>query len=323
MEAINLNNLTWKQVAIFVSLIAIALFPLLHSNNYILHVFILFFIWSIVVVNWNLILGYAGIWCFANVAFMVIGAYTSGMLSKSFGISPWVCIFIGGISSMIIVTLFIGLPALRLSGIYICLLSLLFFDSIGSILTQTRKYTGGAMGLHNIPPLFNGIERIHAYYLAYALFLIILIIIYKVIHSSTGLAFIALRDDNRFATSLGISEYKEKLKVFALSAFFTGIAGGFFAHYNGDISPATLGIEPFLLAVAMILIGGLGRFPGSVIGAIIIVFGNEFFRLAGTLRFAILGAMICTIILFFSGGFMEFVDFIDRWNNRRRNIHNT
>ena len=132
----------------------------------------------------------------------------------------------------------------------------------------------------------------------------------------------ALRDSREFATALGVNEYKEKIKVFAISAFLTGIAGGFYVHYLGDISPTTLAIEPFLLTIAMMEMGGIGRFPGAVLGAIIIVFGNEFLRLAGTLRLALLGALICLIILFFPGGLMQLVDWIDtridRWRNRSK-----
>lgn len=219
---------------------------------------------------------------------------------------------------MALVTVFVGLPALRLSGIYIALLSLIFADSLPSILTQTRSITGGAMGLHDIPPLFESITRTQSYYIIFVVFLVILTIIYKIIHSSTGLAFVALRDSKDFAKALGVNEYKEKIKVFAMVSFMTGLAGGFYVHYLGDISPATLAIEPFLLAIAMMEMGGIGRFPGAVLGAVIIVFGNEFLRLAGTLRLALLGALICAIILFFPGGLMQLIDWIDSRIGRGR-----
>ena len=316
-----IKNLNWKKIFILLSLIFIGLYPFLHSNTYILHIFILFFIWSIVASNWNLLMGYAGIFSLGNIGFLAIGGYTSGIFAKSLGISPWICIFLGGMGSMVSVTLFLGIPALRLGGIYIALLSLIFAVSLPSILTQTRKITGGAMGLHDIPPLFPGMERIHAYYIIFAVFLITLFLIYKIIHSTTGLAFMALRDSKDLATSLGVNEFKEKLKVFAISAFLTGIAGGFYVHYLGDISPTTLAIEPFLLTIAMMEIGGIGRFPGAVLGAVIIVFGNEFLRFAGTLRLGILGALICLIILFFPGGLMQLVDWLDQRIARLRIRH--
>lgn len=308
----------WKKIGIVLGLIFIALYPLIHGDTYIMHIFILFFIWALVASNWNLLMGYAGIFSLGNIGYFAIGGYASGILAKTLAWSPWICIFIGGLASMALVTLFVGLPALRLSGIYIALLSLIFADSLPAILTQTRSVTGGAMGLHDIPPLFEGITRTQSYYIIFVVFLVILTIIYKIIHSSTGLAFVALRDSKDFAKALGVNEYKEKIKVFAMVSFMTGLAGGFYVHYLGDISPATLAIEPFLLAIAMMEMGGIGRFPGAVLGAVIIVFGNEFLRLAGTLRLALLGALICAIILFFPGGLMQLIDWIDSRIGRGR-----
>ena len=302
---------TWKKIAIFLGLVFLALYPLIHGDKYFMHIIITFFIWAVVASNWNLLMGVAGISSLGNIGFMAIGGYASGILCKSFGWSPWICIVLGGLAAMILVTVLVGLPALRLSGIYIALLSLILADSLPAILTQTRKITGGAMGLHDIPPFFENITRFQAYYIVFAFFLVMMVAIYKIIYSSTGLAFVALRDSKEFARSLGVNEYYEKIKVFALVSFMTGLAGGFYVHYLGDISPTTLAIEPFLLAVAMMELGGIGRFPGAVLGAAIIVFGNEFLRLAGTLRLAILGGLICCVILFFPGGLMQLIDWID------------
>jgi len=310
--------LNWKMIATALALAGVALYPLIHGDMYILHIFIMFFIWACVASNWNLLMGVAGISSLGNIGFMAVGGYASGILAKHLGWSPWICIVLGGIVAMVLVTVLVGLPALRLSGIYIALLSLIFADSLPSILTQTRAITGGAMGLHDIPPFFEGITRVQAYYIAFACFLIIHWIIRRVIHSSTGLAFVALRDSAEFASALGVSEYREKIKVFAMVSFLTGVTGGVYVHYLGDISPTTLAIEPFLLAIAMMELGGIGTFMGPVLGSAIIVFGNEFLRLAGTLRLAILGGLICAIILFFPGGLMQLIDWLDRRLGRKK-----
>ena len=98
----------------------------------------------------------------------------------------------------------------------------------------------------------------------------------------------------------------------AISSLLTGIAGGFYVNYMTSISPAVLGSVPFTMVIAMILIGGIGRFPGAVIGTFVISFANEYLRLMGTWRLAVLGAVICLVILYFPGGFMEIADLIDR-----------
>jgi branched-chain amino acid transport system permease protein len=305
-------TLNWKTVAVGLGLAGVAVYPLVHGNMYIMHIMILFFIWSVVASNWSLLMGVAGITSLGNIGFLAVGGYASAILAKQFGWSPWGCMILGGLAAMVLVTLLVGLPALRLSGIYIALLSLIFADSLPTILTQTRSITGGAMGLHDIPPFFADITRVQAYYIVFCFFILIHGTIWWVIRSSTGLAFVALRDSKEFATALGVSEYREKIKVFAMVSFMTGLAGGFYVHYLGDISPSTLAIEPFLLAIAMMELGGIGTFMGPVLGSAVIVFGNEFLRLAGTLRLAILGGLICATILFFPGGIIQLIDWIDR-----------
>jgi branched-chain amino acid transport system permease protein len=308
---------TWKKTAAAIGLMFIAVYPIIWGNSYIMHIFILFFIWAIVAANWDLAMGYAGISTLGNVAFLMTGAYTSGILSKLCGWSPWLTIFLGGLSSTAIITVFIGLPSLRLRGIYIALLSMMFASALPPVLTSFQHFTGGAMGLADIPPLLPGLTRIKTYYLYFGLFLLMTFLVHRVIRSSTGLAFVALRDAKDMAKALGVDEYREKLKVFGLTSFMTGIAGGFYAHYLGDISPATLGMGPFLLAIAMMELGGMARFPGAILGAAALVFGNEYLRVAGMLRFTLLGALICLTILFFPGGLMELIDRMDALLKRR------
>jgi branched-chain amino acid transport system permease protein len=317
MKTINKDQ--YRYIFALLVIIMLLLYPYLGATTYMLHLFILFFIWAVVAAYWNLLIGYVGIYSLGNIAFLAIGGYTSGILSKTYGMPPMISIIIGGIVACILVTIFLGLPALRLRGIYIALLTLIFADMLPSLLTQTRDVTGGGMGLHSIPGFIPGMQKIHAYYFCLAFFILALFVIYKVIHSNTGLAFMALRDSEDFASTLGVSLYREKLKVFAISSFMTGIAGGFYVHSLGDISPTTLGIEPFLLALAMIELGGVGTFFGPIIGAAAIIFGNEYLRLAGTMRLAFLGALICGIILFYPGGLMQLVAKLGSFYKRLRN----
>ena len=307
------NGITWKHWFTLLALVFTLVYPVLWGNSYILHLFIVFFIWAIVASNWNLLNGYTGITSLGNVGFLAVGAYISGILAKSFGLSPWLSIPVGGICTMVLVIVLLGLPTLRLQGIYVALLTLIFADSLPAFLTQTRAYSGGGMGLHSIPPFWQDIERVHIYYICFGVFLVSHAIIYYVVNSSTGKAFVALREAEDFAASLGISRFRERMKVFALSSLLTGTAGGFYVHALGHISPAILGIEPFLMAIAMMELGGLGTFMGPILGAVVIVFGGEFLRLAGTLRLFLLGGIICLTILFFPGGILQLVDAVEGW----------
>jgi branched-chain amino acid transport system permease protein len=128
------------------------------------------------------------------------------------------------------------------------------------------------------------------------------------VRGKTGLAFVALRDSEAFAVALGVDRFKEGLKVFAISAFVTGLAGGMFAHSLGQISPGMLGIEQFLMVLAMWLLGGAGTFLGPILGAALITYGNEYLRVAGSIRLGLLGGLIVITVLFFPGGIMQIVD---------------
>ena len=122
----------WKKFAVVLSLLFMAAYPLVHGNSYIMHLFIVFFLWAVVASNWNLLMGYAGIFSLGNIAFFIMGSYVSGIFAKNLGWSPWLCILLGGLGSMAAVTIFIGLPSLRLSGIYIALWSLVFASALPS-----------------------------------------------------------------------------------------------------------------------------------------------------------------------------------------------
>ena len=302
MNKIKLNR---KTIIALVILLLVIVYPLAGAKPYHLHLFILFFIWAMVASSWNLLNGISGINSLGNIGFMAIGGYGSAILAKTFGLPTLLTIPVGGIFSMVLVTIFLGLPTLRLKGVYIALLTLIFADTLPTLLTQTRSVTGGAVGLHEIPPFFEGAGKIHNYYICLAAFLVMLYVIHRLIKSNTGLAFVALRDSENLATSLGVSRFRERVKVFAISALLAGLAGGFYVHSLGDISPTTLAIEPFLMGIAMMELGGIGTLFGPVLGAAIIVFGSEFLRLADILRMTILGALICVTILFFPGGLMQ------------------
>lgn len=291
----------------------VSLLPIfLHNNLVIMHVLIMCLIWGVVAAAWNLMLGFAGIFTFGNVAFFAIGAYTSGMLTTHLGISPWLGILAGGIT-VGLAGILIGLPCLRLKGTYIALVTFalhmiltpLFLSDVGRAMG-----TGGSLGLLYIPTLqlggytFTAFDKVPWFYVALAIAFLSLFAIYKIIHSSSGLAFTALRDAEPLAKSLGINEYKYKLIVFGFSAFLTGIIGAFYAHYVGVVSVGILGLDLFLLLMVMIIIGGMGRFPGAVIGSFIVTFLNYLLRPTEEIRFIIFGAMVVMLVVFMPGGLM-------------------
>lgn len=291
----------------------VSLLPIfLHNNLVIMHILIMSLIWGVVVAAWDLILGFAGIFTFGQVAFFVIGAYTSGMLTTHLGISPWLGILAGGIT-VGLAGILISLPCLRLKGPYIALVTFalhmiltpLFLSDVGRAIG-----TGGSLGLLYIPPLqlggytFSAFDKVPWFYVALAISFISLFAIYKIIYSSSGQAFAALRDSAPFAKSLGVDDFRYKLMVFGISAFLTGTIGAFYAHYVGVMSTKILGLDVFLLLMVMIIIGGMGRFPGAVIGSFIVTFLNYLLRPTEQIRFIIFGAVVVVLVVLMPGGLM-------------------
>jgi len=279
------------------------------GQNYLLHVLILCFIWSMVVAGWDLVMGYAGIVNFAQLVFFAVGAYASAMLSIGLGI-PSVAAILIGTAVVGVFGLLIGLPCLRLRGEYIALFTFAVHLALPSIIRQGRPWgTGGSTGLLGIPPLelggyvFRTIDKLPWYYLTLAVGGICVWLIYFVIlPRKWGRAFVAMRDSEAFAKSLGVNEYRYKLVVFTISAIITGLAGALYARYLSVVTPNVLDTEFFLIVMLMLSVGGLGRFPGVILGAFAITIGNEFLREVGQYRLLLLGLGVVITVLFFPNG---------------------
>jgi len=285
---------------------------LLHSNQGIMHILIIIMIWAIVAGHWDLIMGYAGVFTFANVGIFVIGAYASVMLSMQLGISPWLGMLAGGIIAAS-VGVVISLPCLRLKGAYVALLTFALHLILGPFLRSELGRaigTGGSSGIFNIPPLSVGgytflpLELVPWFYVTLGISLVSLLVIYRIIHSRWGLGFTAIRDSETLAESAGVDIYRHKLILFGITSFFTGLAGGLYAYYTGVLSPNILGLDLFLMLLVMQVVGGMGMFPGALLGTIIITFSDAGLRAVGVYRLVILGALVLILVVFAPRGIM-------------------
>ena len=293
-----------QELIVFSAMYLILLFlpVFLYKDAYIIGILITCMVWGAMASVWNFTMGYAGIFTFGQFGFFVVAAYTSGMVTKYLGISPWLGILGGGLMAALVGVL-IGLPCMKLKGAYIALITFALHLVVAPMIKVADPLgTGGSTGLMSIPSLnlgaytFSRTDLIPWYYAALVISFLVLFVVYKIIFSSIGLGFIGLRDSEDFAKTLGINEYKYKLMVFGISAFLTGIMGGFYAHYAGIISPRLLGLDIFLLVMLMLIIGGMGIFPGAFLGGFIILFLNEFLRPLEAYRFLIFGAIVIVAI---------------------------
>lgn len=289
----------------------LALLPVfVGDNRVIMHLLVLALIWAMVVAAWDLMMGFAGIFTFGQVAFLVVGAYSSAILSMHHGLSPWLSMPIAaGITAL--VGVLIALPCLRLKGAYVALATFALHMILDPLIKSDigrALGTGGSQGLIGIPPLsirdysFTTIDRVPWFYVALVLAFCALLAIYRVIHSRWGLAFMAVRDSTPFARALGVDDFRYRILVFAISAFITGFAGAFYAHYVGVLSTRILGLELFLMLMVMLVIGGLGRFPGAVFGAFITIFLNYWLQPMEIWRPVVFGAIVVIMVIYMPRG---------------------
>jgi branched-chain amino acid transport system permease protein len=258
---------------------------------------------AVVAQAWNLIMGYGGIYSFAQVALFAVGGWTSGVLVHSLGWNPFFAILFSPIVA-VLAALGIGLPTLRLRGVYVVLLTLAFHE-LARVFTVTgpRFISGGGYGLVSVGTFQFGDavgdqRTIYLYYVAAVIFAIATFVIWRVIHSPLGVAVTALRDSETYAVSRGINQFRIRLVLFAISAFFTGLAGGYMTHYNGGISTTVFDFPRIIDLLAMIVIGGWGTFGGPILGAGIVIGLDQYLVAIGDYRALFLGLILAVIAVF-------------------------
>ena len=242
--------------------------------NLIISSTILALIFSLVVLNKNLIVGYIGYLHFAGVAFFAIGAYTFAILvMKGFGFFP--ATLLAGIAAAI-GGLILGLPTLRLRSHYIGIASLGFLIIVHSLIINLEDLTRGALGIPGIPrPFIFGFKFDDDFsFLILTLIFTIIIggFIYRMIKSSYGKTLETIRENDLAARSIGKNTYKFKLQTYVISAFFTGIAGCLYASYINYIGPSDFFVSQAIFMLAALMVGGAGSFWGSFLGTFILYF---------------------------------------------------
>jgi branched-chain amino acid transport system permease protein len=298
--------------------IALAAIPLIIDNQYVFHVLTMAGIYAILAISLNLLIGSTGLFSLGHAAFYGIGAYASALLTLK-GHLPFVAAFLlSGIITALIGGL-IAFPALRLKGIFLAIGTLGFNEIIRLLAINLDTLTGGPAGLPGIPtPDIFGmtISQPEEYYI----FIVILVaityaIFQRLIASRPGRALLAIRDDEIAAKAMGINITSYKVSAFVLSTFFAGLAGSFFAHYLTYISPDNFGLNESFAMLAMITLGGIGNFAGSVTGALLLVAIPEAFRFLQEYRELIYGITIVIIVLVLPEGV---VGWYPRYIQRRK-----
>lgn len=297
-------------VVLLLALAVLAILPIFVTDSYTRHLFILAFVYAVIASNWDLSLGYAGLFNFGHLTFFAVGVYTAAVAAKTWGIDPWLAIPMGGVTAAI-TALIVSLPVARLKGIYVVLVTFGFSQLVLQLILSQSQIIGGAGGMVRIPGLEIGDYRFIRdfkfgyYYVALGLLVISTLYLLLLTKSPFGKSLLAVRDNEEYAQARGISVARQRVLALVASAIFPGIAGGFFAIYLRVAAPEVLSFGTLSLALSMVLIGGTATIIGPIIAALVLTFATE--AMAGIrgmeeARFVVVAVGMILILRFAPGG---------------------
>jgi len=284
---------------------ALAIYPPLWGNPYLLGITNQIALYAIVVLGLNLFIGYAGQISLGHAAFFALGAYGSALLSGEAGVTPWLALLLAVLGASF-VALLVGIPTLRLHGHYLAMATLGFNLVIYLMLVQWDALTGGPSGYAGIQPLAIGsfvfASDLRLHYLVWGLALLCLTLALNLVRSGVGRGLAAVAGDEVAAAACGVDPRVAKVKVFVLSAAFAALAGGVYAHGFGFVSPDTFGIFASVDFVAMVVVGGLGSVWGSLFGVAVLTWLPEWIDHFENYKEIIHGAILVGVLMFLPQG---------------------
>lgn len=245
----------------------------------------------------NLINGFAGQFSLGHAGFMAVGAYTAAVTTASLGLQRgdiwslpglFLALIFGGLMAAVF-GLLVGIPTLRLKGDYLAITTLGFGEII-RVIVQNLDFLGGARGFTGIPKLSNS-------FWVFSAVAVVIFLISNLINSTYGKAFLAVRDDEIAAESVGISTTRIKVTAFVTGAFFAGVAGGLYAHFVTYINPQQFSFLKSFEIVVMVIIGGMGSIVGVILSAILLTILPEALRSVSQYRMVIYSLLLIIIMI--------------------------
>ena len=288
-------------------IIILMILPWVTKRTDIMDILLMVFMYIILTQSWNILGGYTGQISLGHAAFFGIGALCARMLWQSG--TPFYLAFLAGGLAAVVLAAIIGLPALRLKGIYFSIgtlgLTMITRITIGNVFPNVSFLSAKQLANYAIMP---------RYYMALACAVAVCLAVYFLMRSKLGLGMLTVREDESAAASSGINVFKHKVLALMLSSLFAGIAGSIYAYYYASYyyyAPFDLdyAFNPVLVA----FIGGVGTIIGPIIGSVIFVVLQRIFSLTlGQVHVLIFGALFILTVLLLPGGLVELVGKIRR-----------
>ena len=289
-------------------ILAIALLLPFISSNYLIDVLTSAILYAILATALNITVGLTGVLVLGFIGFYAVGAYTTGILTAKFALCGfWLALPLSGLTAMFCGIL-LGIPALRLKGDYLAVVTLGFGEIIRIFLTNLNGLTGGPNGILGIKrPSFGLFILDHPrdfYWFALGMLALVVMTVARLANSRYGRSWVAIRENEMAAGALGINVFRKHLLSFSLSAFFGGIAGSLFAVKQGFISPDSFTFYESVLVLCMVVLGGIGNVVGSVTGALLLIVVPEFLREFSLYRMLVFGAVMIAFMVFRPNGLL-------------------
>jgi branched-chain amino acid transport system permease protein len=296
-----LKKKIWLPLLLVIVMIAL---PHFLASNYMIYVLSIVGIYAICTMSLTLLTGIGGQISLGQAGFLGIGAYASAILDIRYNVPFLVSLLIAGLITGIIGFL-VGLPAVRLSGQYLAIATIGFGVAVPQIALKWESLTGGAMGLLPSAPSIGPFEfntDMRIYYLVLAFVILVYWTMKNIEKSRFGRMFYAVRDSEVAAQAMGVHLPLVKAFLFALSAFYAGIAGSLFAHSVQYISPGDISFSVSLMLFGMMVVGGATSLGGAIAGAAVMYLVGQLTNEMHGLSIVINGVVMILVILFFPNG---------------------
>lgn len=300
----------WYALMLLVAVVVPFAFDLMGFNYY-LHLFILIGVFSLMALSMDVMLGWLGHLNLGQHGLMIVGAYGAGVAVVKGGFSVWTGIAVGAIATALI-GFAIGYPAFRVKGHYFAIVTLGFGEILRQIALNWIELTEGPSGLGVIPNPAIGSFRFQSnlefYYVVLAFTVACYAGLWKLYNSRLGRAFVAIREDEVLAESMGLRAIDYKMLGITISGFIGGIGGALYAIESSYISPLDFVALRMAEILTMVLVGGAGFLAGPVLGGAIFIPLLEFLREFGRARLGVFGIALIFIIVFAPNGIMGLLD---------------
>ena len=289
-----------KRVLLFLLIVGLMILPFTGLSNYAIRILVNCLLYSVLALSLNMFSGICGQISLGHIGFYCIGAYTSALMALKLETPFFVCFLSAGLLAGIAAFL-IGVPALRLSGGYLAIITLSFSEIIRLVIVNWVSFTRGPMGLPGIPPIsIFGLKfssNIPYYFFMLVFCIIVVVLMRNIINSAYGRDLKAIRDDEIASEAMGINNYWNKVVVFSAAAFVAGLAGSVYAHCMRFIDPTSFKTDVSFLVLSMVVLGGMGNIAGSIIAAVVLTILPELLRGFDEFRMLFYGLALIIMML--------------------------